>query len=172
MNNLVSYRCSKRVLTGSQDIYSVNANVKKGFLYHVVTSQFGFASTFSTTNREEHARKKRVIAPGFTDASLRNIEEFVLKHIRTFIKQIGPSGNEQCSIIDMGHWANYLTFDVMGDVSFGKDFGMLEKPDLRDLPRLGNAAGHRSLIVSTMPKFFFSIHAKSSNLRKRPAPVD
>ena len=142
------HMCLARNLQKCPDIYNINANVQKGFLYHVVTSQFGFASTFSTTDKAIHAQKKRVLAPAFTDASLKNIEEFFLKHIRTFISQIGPKETEQVSTVDMGHWSNYLTFDVMGDVSFGKEFGMLEKPDLRDLPRLGNAAGHRALIVS------------------------
>ena len=51
--------------------------------------------------------------------------------------------------MDLGHWAKYLTFDVMGDVSCGKDFGMLENEDLRGVPRLGNAAGHRALIAGS-----------------------
>ena len=147
--NLVSFNTQEAL----RDIYNVNANVRKGFLYHVVTSQFGFASTFSTQDKAVHSRKKRILAPAFTDASLRNMEEYVLKHIRTFIQKIGPAENAESSVTDLGEWSGFLTFDVMGDLSFGRDFGMLENDVLRDIPRLGNAAGHRALIVSKSKGF-------------------
>ncbi len=47
----------------------------------------------------------------------------------------------------MADWCNYLTFDIMGDLVFGKAFGMLERPDNRfAIDLIGNAA-HRHLIV-------------------------
>ena len=138
--NLVSFDTKEAL----KDVYSnVSANVGKGFLYHVVTSQFGFASTFSTQDKEIHARKKRILAPAFTDASLRNMEQYVLKHIRNFVQKIGPAEDSESSVTDLGQWSGYVTFDVMGDLSFGRDFGMLDNNALRDVPRLGNAAGEK-----------------------------
>ena len=126
----------------------MNQNVKKGFLYHVVTSHAGYPTTFSTTDRELHAKKRRVMGQAFTDASLRGMEEYVLPHVRLLSEKIAPTDDEGTTTRDMGLWSNYLTFDVMGDVSFGRDFGMLESDELRDIPDLINGAAHRSLIVS------------------------
>ncbi|OQV10800.1 hypothetical protein CLAIMM_14741 [Cladophialophora immunda] len=98
--------------------------------------------------------KASSLAPGFTDAALRDMEDFVLNHVRTFIRKIGPSGRESARVVDMGLWCNYLTFDVMADVAFGKDFGMLEREELRDIPNLVNAAGHRSLISGSSQLIF------------------
>jgi hypothetical protein len=51
----------------------------------------------------------------------------------------------------MADFCNYLTFDIMGDLCFGKAFGMLERPDNRfAIDLIGNAA-HRHLIVR--PRF-------------------
>jgi hypothetical protein len=56
---------------------------------------------------------------------------------------------------NMADWCNYLTFDVMGDLAFGKAFDMLERPDNRfALSLVGNAA-QRHLIV----RFPFSFNA-------------
>ncbi|KIY02162.1 uncharacterized protein Z520_02300 [Fonsecaea multimorphosa CBS 102226] len=137
-----------------RDIYGVNRNVQKGFVYDVVTHHAGFPSTFSSTDRAMHARKRRALAPGFTDAALRDMEDFVLNHVRAFIQKIGPSDGESARVVDMGLWCNYLTFDVMADVAFGKDFGMLERKELRDIPHLVNAAGHRSLISGSSQLIF------------------
>ena len=47
----------------------------------------------------------------------------------------------------MADWCNYLTFDVMGDLAFGKAFGMLERPDNRFALSLVGSAAQRHLIV-------------------------
>ena len=88
------------------------------------------------------------MAQAFTDASLRGMEEYILPHIRLFLEKIAPTDDQKSRTMDMGLWSNYLTFDVMGDVSFGRDFEMLENDKLRDIPDLINGAVHRSLIVS------------------------
>jgi cytochrome P450 len=139
----------------------VNRNVKKGFVYEVVTTHAGFASTFSSTDREVHAQKRRVLAPGFTDGSIRAMDEYMLNHIRVFLDKVTPQDGAT-KVMDMGLWSNYLTFDVMADVAFGKDFGMLEKEELRFIPNLVNAAGHRSLVVHVLnPRCSFARFAHS-----------
>jgi len=40
-----------------------------------------------------------------------------------------------------------LTFDVLGDLVFGKNFGMIEGKESRELPGIIDAAVHRELLV-------------------------
>ena len=47
----------------------------------------------------------------------------------------------------MAQWSTYLAFDIMSRVSFGKDFEMLSKPDVRDVPKLIESAGLNQLMV-------------------------
>jgi cytochrome P450 len=46
---------------------------------------------------------------------------------------------------------NRLTFDVMGDLCFGKAFGMLERPDAHFAVELIGKAAHRHLICGQLP---------------------
>lgn len=48
---------------------------------------------------------------------------------------------------NMANWADWLTFDIMGDLAFGKAFGMLDHPQNRFAVDLVSSAAHRHLIV-------------------------
>ncbi|KAL7268806.1 hypothetical protein RUND412_008553 [Rhizina undulata] len=50
----------------------------------------------------------------------------------------------------MSEWADYLTFDIMGELSFGKTFGMLEREEIRYMPDIINESTHRALICGTV----------------------
>ncbi len=83
------------------------------------------------------------------------MERYILGNIRTFCEGLGASTSQIAEKKgwgagqNMADWCNYLTFDIMGDLCFGKAFGMLERPDNRfAIELIGNAA-HRHLIVST-----------------------
>lgn len=49
---------------------------------------------------------------------------------------------------NVAHWCNYLTFDVMGDLCFGKAFEMLDSEKNRHVTELISSAAHMHLIVS------------------------
>ena len=79
------------------------------------------------------------------------MEPYILPHINSLFKcaseeAIFPS-ESRCWTADMGKWGNYLTFDVMGDLVFGRDFGMLAGDESRELPAIIDAAAHRELLV-------------------------
>jgi len=54
--------------------------------------------------------------------ALHNYEERVLKYSDQLIAKLKQS---QGKPIDAGLWFNFFSFDVMGDLSFGKSFNML-----------------------------------------------
>lgn len=62
-------------------------------------------------------------------------------------KRTAP-GRGPCLGRDVAKWANYLTFDIMAELAFGKDFGMIEGKASRELPDIIDAAVHLELIVS------------------------
>jgi hypothetical protein len=81
------------------------------------------------------------------------MERYILANIRTFCDSLGAAASNDSEKKgwsvgqNMADWCNYLTFDIMGDLCFGKAFGMLERPDNRfAIELIGNAA-HRHLIV-------------------------
>lgn len=86
------------------------------------------------------------------------MEKYMLTNERLFLERLCPQPNtekaaakkptEWSVALNMADWANYLTFDIMGDLAFGQTFGLLERSDNRfAIDLIGNAA-HRHLIVS------------------------
>ena len=86
------------------------------------------------------------------------MEKYILGNVRSFCSALGSkpaftttkSGEKgQWSVAqNMADWCNYLTFDVMGDLCFGKAFEMLENHTNRHVIDLIGSAAHMHLIVS------------------------
>ena len=73
----------------------------------------------------------------------------------------------------MSIWGNYRAFDVMGDLVFGKDFGMLAGNESRELPDIIDGAAHRELLVFlySFPTLNVKNGDVSNYVSPRPAPV-
>ncbi|EKM77283.1 hypothetical protein AGABI1DRAFT_115220 [Agaricus bisporus var. burnettii JB137-S8] len=99
---------------------------------------------FNVRDRNEHTRKRKIVSHIF---SQKNVLEFE-PHIRMYVAQLqnqwdrlydmavkGMSGNDGEGgwegrdgrlWLDCLPWANYLAFDIIGDLAFGEPFGMLQ----------------------------------------------
>lgn len=84
------------------------------------------------------------------------MEKYILANVRTFCTNLGqPKASSEKSTSgwsvaqNMSDWCNYLTFDVMGDLCFGKAFEMLENASNHHVIDLIGNAAHTHLIVST-----------------------
>jgi hypothetical protein len=108
-----------------------------------------------------HARKRRVLSHAFSDNAVKSMEKYILGNVRTFCSALGSRSafatektreKGQWGIAqNMADWCNYLTFDVMGDLCFGKAFEMLENHTNRHVIDLIGSAAHMHLIVSFKP---------------------
>jgi cytochrome P450 len=136
-----------------EEIYGANQNVQKSIFYQPSMEHGGgLASIFNARDRQLHARKKRILAPAFTEVALSSMEEYILPHIRAFFETASEENSSGAEghvwVVDVAKWANYLTFDIMAELAFGKDFGMIEGKASRELPDIIDAAVHLELIVS------------------------
>ncbi|GAB1211244.1 hypothetical protein ATERTT37_000357 [Aspergillus terreus] len=73
----------------------------------------------------DHARQKRLLTHAFSERSLRDQESLVMAYIDLFITRLGELANNSQDL-DLLHWLNYLTFDIVGDLAFGEPFGCLK----------------------------------------------
>ena len=148
-------------------IYGPHANVKKSVFYTAFAATPQAASTHSTIDKTAHARKRRVLSHAFSEAAVKSMEKYILHNIRSFTEGLVTNrwnnnsnnqvimGNEKGTergqwgpAQNMADWCNYLTFDIMGDLCFGKAFNMLEKPDNHFAADMIGMAAHRHSIVS------------------------
>ncbi|KAJ3565643.1 hypothetical protein NP233_g7498 [Leucocoprinus birnbaumii] len=118
-----------------------NGATKSNFYDAFVSIRRG---VFNVRDRNEHTRKRKIISHIF---SQKNVMEFE-PHIRLYVTQLlqqwdrlfgmavkGLSGDEGESgwkgrdgrlWFDLLPWANYLAFDIIGDLAFGAPFGMIQ----------------------------------------------
>ncbi|KAL2838069.1 cytochrome P450 monooxygenase [Aspergillus pseudodeflectus] len=100
-------------------LYSAQAKVSKGPWYTVLEPR---VSLQMVRDKKEHARRRKVWDQGFSSKALRDYEPRVTLYTNQLIEAIGKNvGNP----MNMAKWFNYYSFDVMGDLAFGKPFNML-----------------------------------------------
>lgn len=86
---------------------------------------------FSTRDRKEHTRKRKIISSTFSHRNIMEFEPYILETLRVLTKRMDQVISENCSQegwsnMDFLPWCNYIAFDVIGDLAFGERFGMLE----------------------------------------------
>jgi hypothetical protein len=90
----------------------------------------------------------------FSDNAIKSLEKYILANVRVGCEMLARKTDG--SVSEKGwntqwnaaHWCEWLVFDIMGDLVFGKAFGMLESPRNRFATQLVGNAAHRHLIVS------------------------
>jgi len=152
---------SVNTATGLKTIYGFRANVRKASFYEAFPSTPKAVSVHSSIDKMQHARKRRVMSHAFSDAAIKSLEKYILANVRVACDLLGRKAtNDNYSdkrVDDKGwsdqwnaaHWCEWLVFDIMGDLVFGKAFGMLESPVNRFATELVGNAAHRHLICGT-----------------------
>lgn len=98
----------------------------------------------------------------FSEAAMKGMEGYVLGLVEDFIGRVGEvvdcAGEEKgeegkwSKCLNMSQWCNWLVFDIMGELVFGKSFGTLGShiPNRKAIFLLGRAA-RRNYVVAAMP---------------------
>lgn len=130
-----------------KDIYSGAKNFKKSPNYRVL--RHGAANTFTMIDKKEHARRRRIISQGLSDAALREHEPTLLSHIKKCFAEVADTEERSLGLDypasptardpwsqprDMSRWFNWLTFDMMGDAIFGLRYNLLGSGANRNIP--------------------------------------
>lgn len=146
---------SVNTATGLKTIYGFRANVRKADFYTAFPSTPKAVSVHSAIDKAQHARKRRVMSHAFSDQAMKSLEKYILANVRVGCELLGRESGGKSSDEkgwndewNAAHWCEWLVFDIMGDLVFGKAFGMLESPKNRFATQLVGNAAHRHLIVS------------------------
>ncbi|KAI4156765.1 MAG: hypothetical protein LQ340_000022 [Diploschistes diacapsis] len=79
-------------------------------------------SLHTTRNHDWHRQRRRTWSLAFSDKTLRSYEPRIRRYNEMFVDQMDKlAGNP----VEISKWFKYYSFDVMGDLAFNKDFGML-----------------------------------------------
>lgn len=94
----------------------------------------------------DHRRLRRVQSHAFSRKALLQQEAYLQQYTQKLVRCIGDQAKKHNGVVDIMKWANFLTTDLIGDLSFGESFGGLEEGKLH--PWLEN-------IFTTLKTFTF-----------------
>lgn len=111
-----------------RDIYGVRKNVDpfiKSEFYDGGNFAADALSIVSERDPKSHAEMRKDLASAFSDRSLKAQEPLIAEAVDRFIEKVGDAGNNPHGT-DMVMWYNLTTFDIIGSLAFGQDFGGVE----------------------------------------------
>lgn len=89
----------------------------------------GVPDSLVNLGKADHARMRRMLAPGFSDKALRAQEPIVQRYVDIFIRKLRDMvhNGRGKSTVPIVRWYHYLFFDITGDLGFGQSFDCLEE---------------------------------------------
>ncbi|KAL5115580.1 hypothetical protein ACEQ8H_006556 [Pleosporales sp. CAS-2024a] len=119
---------------------------------------------FHTRSKVEHAKRRQVWSSGLSTKSLKTYESRVNSNIETLMEQL----ERHCArdgTLNASRWFKYFSFDVMGDVGFGRSFGMTDNGETLDvLKKLED--GQKGLGIFGVVPWLFMILTQIPWIRK------
>ncbi|KAI9811993.1 MAG: hypothetical protein M1827_004885 [Pycnora praestabilis] len=138
--------------TALPQLYLDKKNTKKSKFYTIFPGQ---ANIFNITDRQLHGRKKKVLAQAFSEQALRGLQPYAVEEISTFTERImtysSEGDKEWSTAMNMGKWTNYMTYDVLGSICYGKSFRTLVEDSNRYIVELINGVTAPNYIFGQMP---------------------
>lgn len=80
-------------------------------------------SLLTEYDKSEHSRRRKVWDRGFNTKALRDYEPRVLSYTSKLVSHIDATAGEP---VNVTNWFNFFSFDLIGDLAFGRSFGMLD----------------------------------------------
>lgn len=139
-----------------QAIYGKGAHVKKGEWYKTLDISAGAPSVQMVIDQHEHAIRRRVMSPAFSEQALKEAEGLIAENARKFCERLGslPSGankGDRTEPKNLNDWATYYGFDFISDLSFGMSFGLIESEENRYVPPTLKSASRFLYYVGYLP---------------------
>ncbi|SPQ23280.1 5856bdeb-a5c9-4d37-ae5b-558ab71ed232 [Thermothielavioides terrestris] len=111
-------------------IYGLNKGFIKSDFYVVqqsVVKGRSLPSLFSTTDNDFHMQFRRCVNSAFAMSALVQYEPFVDNTTKLFLKQTERLYIDQPNPCDFTRWLQFYAFDVIGEITYSKRHGFIEK---------------------------------------------
>lgn len=113
--------------TAARQIHRANSGFLKSSFY---ATGGRFQSMFSTRDPVFHAKRRRLLGGCFTEAALAKLEPTILNLAQTAVVKMGKESRAH-GCVDVLKWWTLLAMDVIGQLSFGQSFDMVERGEVR-----------------------------------------
>ncbi|KAF4546295.1 Cytochrome p450 protein [Lasiodiplodia theobromae] len=79
----------------------------------------------TSRDRGYHDARRRVWAKAFAERAVRGFEGRVQRFVGELVERIGEMGEGGKKEVDARKWFGWFAYDVMGELAFGREFGMV-----------------------------------------------
>ncbi|KAJ5152779.1 uncharacterized protein N7482_009257 [Penicillium canariense] len=111
-------------VTAVKEIHKTNSRFLKSDWYRKLVAN-GFETMFTTTDHRFHASRRRLLAPAISDSSLTRMEPIISSRIHMAVDKMAEEMGKR-GAADVFKWWLFLATDIIGELSFGESFRMLE----------------------------------------------
>ncbi|GIJ86437.1 hypothetical protein Asppvi_005326 [Aspergillus pseudoviridinutans] len=170
--NLISICTPNAIRT----VYGPGTKFEKGMFYSRGPKEKQLlVNLASTTDKRVHARKRRIISHAMSEAAIRSYEPTILEKTRLFCQRVSDPTTFEGTYKNMSRWFSFLTYDIMGELTFSQSYDMLTKSDNHFIQPLIDSYQHSQVILGTEPKIeqwglapllFLRIMAANQRFRK------
>ncbi|CAO3662606.1 unnamed protein product [Umbelopsis ramanniana] len=123
---------------------------KKTPFYQAFTFN-GVKNLFTAIDSAEHARYRRILAPGFSQAALDSLENVILDSgVLALLNKFDAKYCDKEMACNLFAEFGLLSFDVIGELAYGKTFDMI-KLDSHPFPGWLKARSHMFPLLTTYP---------------------
>ena len=105
----------------------------------------------------EHARLRKILAPGFSERYVMQQEPIVQMYVDKLVGKLLERIQAESSAVDVVEWINYVAFDIVGDLTWGSSFGCLD--GLRYHPWIQTVGQFKAAVVVGATKFYPLLHS-------------
>ncbi|TGO70748.1 hypothetical protein BELL_0673g00030 [Botrytis elliptica] len=149
-------------IAATKKIHNVKGSFKKSPWYRLFTPPT-VLNVFNTSDIEFHRNLRRLLSSPMSESSLKHVEVFIRRNIDLAVKGITEEMSQR-GAGDVSKWWMFMATDVIGELSFGESFKMLESGKknqyILDIEANGSAGGIRGT---------FPFMVKLSNVIPLPA---
>ncbi len=120
-------------LHGYHAIHKIGNGFCKSQWYPRFRTAYTDQDVFSETSLSKHAVRRKLLSRPFSKSNLKqNWAQLVNERAQLAVRSI--KSKAEVGVCDVFEWWTFYTVDVIGKISFGESFGMLELGKVRLLP--------------------------------------
>ncbi|KAJ5925136.1 hypothetical protein N7454_007775 [Penicillium verhagenii] len=108
----------------AREIYKTNSRYMKSEFYNNLVGK-NFQNMFSTTDPKFHSSRRRLLATPISDSALTKHEPLVSSRVQMAVDKMSQEMQTQ-GYADVFKWWLFMATDIIGELSFGESFQMLE----------------------------------------------
>jgi cytochrome P450 len=113
-------------VSGAKRIHAFTRPLLKTRMYDLMANMKGTANVFSTRDIDVHGRHRRLFSSAISESSLKKVEHVIHQRASLAVEKIGLEMKNNGAADVMKWWLFYST-DVIGELTFGESFHMLEQ---------------------------------------------